>query len=197
MGKILKYKVVKQILSQALTRREKRNIAAPNRTPAAVLIPIYYKDGQHYIVFIKRTEKVKVHKGQISFPGGTFSREDKTLIDTARRESAEEIGLMPNDIEVLDELDDEVSQASNYIISPFVALIPWPYQFKVDGEETEEVIEVPISVLQDKGYQRQEIINGEAVTSYFYHYQGRVIWGTTARILKKFLDIFDQVTESK
>ena len=188
---------MKQKLTQALSRGEKRNIADPNQTPAAVLIPMYYKDGQYYILLIKRTEKVTVHKGQISFPGGAFSQEDKTLIDTARRESAEEIGLMPDDIEVLGKLDDEVNQSSNYIISPFVALIPWPYQFKVDGEETEEIIEVPISALQDKGYQRQEIINGEAVTSYLYHYQGRVIWGTTARILKKFLDIFDQVTGSK
>ena len=188
---------MKQKLTQALSRREKRNIADPNQTPAAVLIPLYYKDGQYYIVLIKRTEKVKTHKGQISFPGGAFDQEDKTLFDTALRESAEEISLMSKDVEVLGELDDEVSQSSNYIISPFVALIPWPYQFKADGEETEEIIEIPISALRDKSHQRQEIINGEEVTSYFYHYKGRVIWGTTARILKKFLDIFDQITESK
>ena len=188
---------MKQKLSQAFSRREKRNIIAPDRTPAAVLLPIYYRDGQYYILLIKRTDRVKVHKGQISFPGGALDPEDKTLLDTALRESAEEIGLMPGDVEVLGELDDEVNKTSNYIISPFVALIPWPYQFKPDGEETEEIIEVPISVLLDKAYQRQETRDGKAAASYLYHYQGRVIWGTTARILKKFLDILNQVTESK
>ena len=71
-------------------------------------------------------------------------------------------------------------------------MIPWPYQFKVSEEEIEELMEVPISALLDRNCQRQEseIMGGEAVTSYFYDYQGRVIWGATARILKQFLDIW-------
>jgi 8-oxo-dGTP pyrophosphatase MutT (NUDIX family) len=113
------------------------------------------------------------------------------------RECAEEIGLVPTEVDVLGELDDMLTEISNYIISPFVALIPWPYQFKVDGWETDEIIEVPVSALRAKEYLRQqtEIKGGQAVTSYFYHYQGRVIWGATARILHQFLDIFSQAME--
>ncbi len=186
---------MKQRLRQALSRRQKRRITSASRVSAAVLLPIYYKQDQYYILFTKRTEKVKEHKSQISFPGGTYQEGDRTLVDTARRECAEEIGLMADDIEVLGELDDTITETSNYIISPFVALIPWPYQFKVDGEETEAIIEVPISALLDKNCRRQEtkIIDGEAVTSYFYHYQGKVIWGATARILNQFLDIFARI----
>ena len=101
---------------------------------------------------------------------------------------------MADDVEVLGELDDIIT-TSNYIISPFVGFIPWPYQFRVDGEEAEEIIEVPVSALLDKSSRRQgsEIIGGETVTSYFYPYQGRVIWGATARILHQFLDILAQV----
>ena len=162
-------------------------------------MPIYCKQGQYYLLFIKRTEKVKEHKGQIAFPGGAYWEGDKTLLDTALRESAEEIGLAPSDVEILGVLDDTLTHTSSYVISPFVALIPWPYQFKVDREEIEEIIEVPISVLLDKGgmHQETEIIDGEAVTSYFYHYQGRVIWGATARILNQFLDIWARVMEGE
>jgi len=181
---------VKQRLKQALSQRQKRRIVDPGRTPAAVLVPIYYKQGQYYILLIKRTEWVEKHKGEISFPGGARDETDRTLLDTALRESAEEIGLAPAKVEILGELDDEVSVKTNYVITPFVALIPCPYQFKADGKETEEIIEAPISALLELGYSRQELRNGKTVTSYFYNYQGRVIWGATARILNKFLSIF-------
>jgi len=166
---------------------------------SAVLLPIYYKEGQYYLLFIKRTEKVREHKGQISFPGGAYQEGDRTLVDTALREGTEEIGLVADIVEILGVLDDTSTVTSNYIISPFIAFIPWPYQFKIDREEVEEIIVVPILALLDKDCMRQEIetIDGKAVTSYFYHYQGRVIWGATARILNQFLNIFAQVMEDK
>jgi len=192
-------RAMKQRLRQALSRRQKQRIVDASRVSSAVLLPVYYKEGQYYVLFTKRTETVKNHKGQISFPGGAYQEGDRSLVNTALRECAEEIGLAADKVEVLGELDDVATTTSSYIISPFVALIPWPYQFKVNGEEAEEIIEVPISALLDRGCLRQEtdIIDGEAVTSYFYHYQGRVIWGATARILNQFLDIFVQVMGDK
>ena len=190
-------RAVKQQLRQALSRRQKRHIIDTGRVVAAVLVPIYFKQGQYYILFTKRTEKVKEHKGEISFPGGAYEKGDRTLVDTALRECAEEIGLMADEVEVVGELDDAVTVVSNYVVTPIVALILWPCQFKVDAEEVEEIIEVPIQALLDKGCLRQEteIIDGVEDTLYFYQYQGRVIWGATARILKQFLDIFAQVME--
>ncbi len=192
-------RAMKQRLRQALSQRQKRHIVDASGMPSAVLLPIYYKQGQYYILFTKRTGKVKEHRDQISFPGGAYQDGDRTLVDTALRECAEEIGLMANRVEVLGELDDTVTRTTGYIISPFVAIIPWPYPFKVDQWETEEIIEVPISALLDKSSVRQEteIIDGETVTSYFYHYQGRIIWGATARILNQFLDIFARVMGDK
>jgi len=187
---------MKQRLRQAFSQRQKQHIVDASRVPSAVLVPIYYKQGEYYILFTKRTGKVKEHKGQISFPGGAYQDGDRTLVDTALRECAEEIGLTADRVEVLGELDDNITLKTGYIISPFVAIIPWPYPFKVDQWETKEIIEVPISALLDKSSLRQEteIIDGKTVTAYFYHYQGRVIWGATARILNQFLDIFTQVT---
>ncbi len=185
---------MKQRLRALLSRRQKHHIVDASRIPAAVLLPLYCKQGEYYLLFTKRTQKVKEHKGQISFPGGG-QEGDETLVNTALRECAEEIGLMAEETEVLGELDDTISLTSNYIISSFVALIPWPYQFKVSEDEIEELIEVPISALLAGNCQHQEneIMDGAVVTSYFYDYQGRVIWGATARILKQFLDIWASI----
>lgn len=186
---------VAQRLRQALVSRQKRRVANNRRVKSAVLLPIYYKEYQYYVLFTKRTEIVKEHKGQISFPGGAYQAEDGTLLNTALRESAEELGLRENSIEVLGELDDVVTQTSNYIIVPFVGVIPWPYQFVVNPGEIEEIIEAPVPALLDGGIWRQgvEIIDGEATATYFCHYQRWVIWGATAQILNQFLGILSQI----
>jgi len=191
--------VVKQKLKQVLSQRPKRHITDAKYVQSAVLIPVYQKEGQYYILFIQRTERVKDHKGQISFPGGAYEEKDGTLVNTALREAAEEVGLKAGDIEILGELDDMLTIGSGYIISPFVAAIPWPYQFKVDNWETEEVIEVPLSVLLDKDCIRQgtDEIDGQEITTYFYHCGNKVIWGATAKILNQFLDIIARIIESR
>ncbi len=175
--------------------RQKRHVVATGRVAAAVLLPIYNKQEQYHILFTKRTETVKKHKGQICFPGGAYQKENGTLVNTALRECAEEIGLMANKIEILGELDDIATMTSGYIVSPFVGFIPWPHTLKVDQREVKEIIEIPISALLDKCCLREEakVIDGKAVTLYFYHYQWRVIWGATAKILNQFLDIFTPV----
>jgi len=187
----LKHKRLKQLLA----RRRKRHIVDADRLQSAVLVPVFQKQGQYHVLLTRRTDKVKEHKGQISFPGGACEEADGTLVNTALRESAEEIGLAAEAVEVLGELDDAVSRTSNYIISPFVGLIPWPYQFKMNGDETAEIIEVPLPALLngDSLREENETIDGEEMTSYFYHYQGKVIWGATARILHQFLDIFSSL----
>lgn len=186
---------MKQRLKQALSRRHKSRIVDASRVSSAVLLPIYHKKGEYHILFTKRTEKVKDHKGHISFPGGACEKEDGTLADTALRECAEEIGLAAEAVELLGELDDMVTIGSGYIISPFVGAIPWPYPLKAAPFEVEEIIEVPISALLDKDCMRQgtDTLGGEVITTYFYDYQGKVIWGATARILNQFLDIYARV----
>jgi 8-oxo-dGTP pyrophosphatase MutT (NUDIX family) len=180
-----------------LSRRQKKTITDPKRIQSAVLLPIYYKEGQCHIVFTQRTNNVKEHKGQISFPGG--ARQDgESLLQTALRESEEEVSLAPADVEVLGELDDTATFTSNYIVTPFVGVITWPNDLRADGWETDEIIEVPIAALLDKKSRedKDEVIEGKPVTSYFYHYGGRVIWGATARILHQFLELYTRAMKS-
>lgn len=187
--------ITEQKLQQALARRQKRRIITADRVLSAVLLPIYYREGQYYILFTKRTQQVSEHKGQISFPGGVYQPEDATLLATALRECAEEIGVKARDVEVLGELDDAITTTSSYVISPYVGLIPWPYQFQVNAAEIEQIITAPLSALLNSRCRRQqtETLDGKAMASYVYHYQGEIIWGATARILNQFLDIFRRV----
>ena len=188
---------MKQRLRQVLSQRQKQHIVNTSYEPAAVLLPIYYKNGEYHILFTKRTKKVLKHKGEISFPGGSSQEDDAGLVDTALRECAEEIGLMADKVEILGELDDMATETSSYIISPFVVAIPWPYPFKLNRREIDEVIEVPIPALLDEDCLRRgvEIVDGKEVESYFYNYEGNVIWGATARILHQFLHIVGGVME--
>ena len=182
---------LEQRIRKMLSRREKGSIPDKGLTPAAVLIPLYQKEGEYYVLFTKRTEKVEVHKGQLSFPGGAWDKGDENLLATAFRESFEEIGLRPEDIEILGELDDVETLVSNFVITPFVAAIPYPYEFKISQREVEELVEVPLSVFLDEHNFSEELLEsrGETVVSYSYRYKDHVIWGATARILKQFLDL--------
>jgi 8-oxo-dGTP pyrophosphatase MutT (NUDIX family) len=184
-------------LRQALANSKVRRIQDASRELSAVLLPLYLKEKEYYLLFTERTQQVKDHKGQISFPGGVYQEEDGTLVNTALRECAEEIGLAPESVRILGELDDIITLTSNYIVSPFVAVIPYPYEFRLSQYEIEEIIEVPVSALLDKSGLREEIevIEGKPEVMRYYHYQGKVIWGATARILHQFLEIFAAVSD--
>jgi 8-oxo-dGTP pyrophosphatase MutT (NUDIX family) len=186
-------------LKTILAKRPKVTIFEDWRVPSAILIPIFIKDGQYHILFIKRTDTVKTHQGQISFPGGARDKEDKTLQDTALREAAEEIGLKREDAYILGELDDVITTTSNFTVSPFVAMIPYPYEFTLEKAEVDRIITVPIADLLKDGCEQpdSEFVNGQKVNSYAYHYQGQIIWGATARILHTLLDIIVRINQQR
>jgi 8-oxo-dGTP pyrophosphatase MutT (NUDIX family) len=189
---------VDQKLKELLSRRSPKRINDDKLIPSAVLLPIYYKEGEVHILFTRRTENVREHKRQISFPGGAYQEGDNSLLDTALRESSEEIGLAPDRVKILGELDDTVTSVTNYVVSPFVGLIPWPYDFRPDGWETDEIIEAPLPALLDEEswHHKTEVVAGREIKGYFYHYRGDVIWGATARILAQFLELFIQAVKS-
>lgn len=174
-----------------LAKRVKTIIRDLTHKEAAVLIPIFVCNGEYYLLFTQRTENLKYHKGQISFPGGRKDEVDPTLLATAIRESEEEIGLNPADVHIIGELDDFKTLSSSYVISPFVGTIPYPYNFKANQHEIEKIIEVPLASLLDERNWRVEVRewNGLPLTNEYFTYNGDIIWGATGRILKHFLTI--------
>ena len=181
---------LKHRIKRALSLREKRIIVDNGLKPSGVLMPVFFREEKYHILFTKRTENVEHHKGQISFPGGAYEDGDGALMNTALRETYEEIGLKGEDVEILGELDDVVTK-TRFIISPFLGLFPYPYEFKANEVEIDELIEVPIDALLDKNIFREELCTwqGKPYSVYFYEYNEHIIWGTTAKILKQFLDL--------
>jgi 8-oxo-dGTP pyrophosphatase MutT (NUDIX family) len=164
---------MKDRIKQSLLVYPKTKVEDKSYGLSAVLVPLYEKEGEGFVLFTKRTSKVKYHQGQLSFPGGAFDPQDGNLKSTALRESFEEIGLQPGDVDVLGELDDVATLTSRYIITPFVGIIPYPYNFRINPEEVEKILEVPLKALR-KGEGQCE-------------YRGEVIWGATFIVVKSLL----------
>ncbi|MBW2039044.1 MAG: CoA pyrophosphatase [Deltaproteobacteria bacterium] len=178
-------------IKEILTHREiKRVTAEPDLTRAAVLLPLFLKDDSYHVLFTKRTDRVKHHKGEISFPGGISETSDEDLLATALRETHEEVGVKPEDVEIWGEMDEVVTM-SNFIVSPFVGLIPYPYPFDTCSEEIEELILLPLGCFHKEGILAEEYRTYQDKTQlvYIYHCGRHIIWGATAKILKQFLDL--------
>ncbi len=178
-------------LREILAGRKRAVATEEGLVRAAVLVPLFCKDGQLHILFTLRSGAVTYHKGQVSFPGGTCAKEDCNLLDTALRESWEEIGLKREDAGVIGELDDVVTHNTKFAITPFVGLIPYPYPFKTSPREIDRILEVPVSHLADKAnwWTESRLLDGVAVPANCYRWQDTVIWGATARIVDDLLSL--------
>jgi len=187
---------MKEKLRQFLASRPKARLSSRGLTEAAVLVPIFCKDGEYHILFTQRSDQVQHHKGQISFPGGARSEVDASLLDTALRESWEEIGVAAKDVEILGELDDTPTTTSNFNISPFVALIPYPHEFRLNRYEIDEIFSIPVSALLHKAKKKEEYstFGNDVSVDYSYEYEGKVIWGATAQIVQQFLDVWQSAS---
>jgi len=177
---------------ERLAARARRVVAGGPLVKAAVLVPIVDR-GEPFLVFAKRTERVGTHRGQISFPGGRVDPTDTGFLETALRESEEEIGLPRAVVEPLGALDDTETVATQFIITPFVGFVREPVAWQPDGHEIDKVIEVPLAALRDRASFRVEYREraGAVHEVLFWDYQGETIWGATARILKQYLDVLE------
>lgn len=157
---------------------------------AAVLAPVLDRDGEVSLLFTKRAEHLGKHPGQMSFPGGGRESVDRTLLDTARREAWEEIGLRPEEADAVGQLDD-IRTVTDYVVTPFVARVP-DRDYRPDDREVAEVAVLPVSALlapdNHEVERREHPQYGDHLVHYF-HVDGYTVWGATARILVQLLEL--------
>ena len=177
---------------QALAEYIPRRLDGGKATPAAILILMYDRDGEAHILFTERTRRVEHHKGQISFPGGACDESDDSVETTALRETAEEIGVQPEDVEIIGQLDDMLT-ISNFLVTPYVGVLKTnsEYPFVINHNEVVEVVQVPLSHLLDDRNMELEVrqFKGKQVLVPAYTYEGHHIWGATARMLHQLLEL--------
>jgi 8-oxo-dGTP pyrophosphatase MutT (NUDIX family) len=170
--------------------------AGPDRPPAtepvqaAVLVPLFLAAGSRdpHVVLTKRRSDLRRHAGEISFPGGRRDAEDADLTTTALREAEEEIGLPRTQVEVIGELPPTSTFATNYVIHPFVGLIPAGVAWQVSAREVDVILEFPLDALRAARTKTEIERRGTTFETDAYVIEDNVIWGATARILEHLLE---------
>lgn len=165
--------------------------------PAAVLIPIIKRQDEIYVILTRRSLELKVHSGQIAFPGGRYDEGDGNLVNTALREAFEEIGLEPQYVKPIAKGGNYLS-GTNYIISPIIGLVHENANFKANRDEVDEIFEIPFNYLFDK--KNHEIRNYmiAGVERYFYaiNYQKYFVWGVTAGLISSLCNMLGEIYEN-
>lgn len=167
----------------------------PHARLAAVLVPLFVYEGQPSLAFIRRSQELRSHSGEIAFPGGGVEPLDSSPVATALREAQEEIGLDPTQAEVLGILPPLFTSVSNYLITPVVALLPRGLgTLRLQESEVTEVILASLAGLADPAIFHAEewMREGRAHTVYFYDYGPYRIWGATARMVKTLLNLLER-----
>ena len=154
---------------------------------AAVLVPIVRRPGGLTVLLTQRTEHLTNHAGQVSFPGGRAEEDDSSPIETALRETEEEIGLTRRHVEIIGVLPDHVT-ASAYIVTPVVGLVTPPFDLTAESNEVADIFEVPLTFLMDgMNHQRMsfDLPDGGGRRSFYaMPYERFFIWGATAGMLR-------------
>jgi 8-oxo-dGTP pyrophosphatase MutT (NUDIX family) len=160
------------------------HVSVKGQRSAAVLVPILTHTGQAELLLTKRTAHLHNHAGQVSFPGGMVEANDADITATALRETQEEIGLDPKQVEILGHLPAH-STGTGFYVTPVLGVVAAPYVEQIDTFEVETVFNVPFPFLLGEGVFRREekVFNGIPRRFYAFDYGGHYIWGATAHII--------------
>jgi len=158
--------------------------------PAAVLVPLFLAGTgeEPHVVLTRRRADLKRHAGEISFPGGRRDAEDADLLETALREAEEEIGLPRTEVRLLGELPATSTFATNYVIHPFVGVIPEGLAWRLSAREVDAVLELPLQAVRDGRTRTRLERRGITFETDAYVVGEHLIWGATARILQDLLE---------
>lgn len=159
---------------------------------SAVVALLYPGENGLKLVFIRRSEYVGIHSGQIAFPGGRYEKSDGDLQVTALRELEEEIGVAADGLEVLGSLTDLYVPPSNFMVRAYVAYTPIKPVYRIDAREVQEVLEYDLNYFFRKdiiGVRDFTAHNSVRVTSAPYYFvEDTIIWGATAMMLTELID---------
>lgn len=159
-------------------------------TPAAVLVPIIDRPEGLTVLLTKRTDHLHDHAGQISFPGGREEKTDSGSVDTAMRETEEEVGLPRSHIDPIGNLDRYITR-TGFDVTPVVGFVTPPFPVTPDPFEVAEVFEVPLAFFLDRANHRRHSRVWQGQKRYYYvmPYRDYYIWGATAGMLVNLVDV--------
>lgn len=190
-----------QQISDKLSKQQSQDVINPfppdilkgTSRPAAVLIPMIREENKWHLLFIRRTNNHgDMHGGQVAFPGGGLEDRDKGIQETALRETQEELGINPKEIRILGKLN-KFTTVTNFLVTPFIGIVPWPYELTPAPEEVSRVFTIPLIWLDDpknREIVHRDLPNHQSVpVIYFNEYKDEVLWGASARFTLELLRI--------
>ena len=177
-------------IRERLAGYQRRSIGKSTLTKSAVLVPLVKRENGLELLFTKRSETVEHHKGQISFPGGATDEIDSSPIDTALRETFEEIGLDRSAIAVLGVMDD-LQTPSGFVITPVVGFIEHLPPLYINAEEVAQIIFIPLEKFFDDSLRHSNIRerDGVIVEVFTYEVWEEPVWGATAFFVKQLISL--------
>ena len=168
---------------------------SPKRRAAGVLALFYMREGRLHLVFIRRTEKVPTHKGQVAFPGGSGEADDKDLGETALREAWEELGIDRTRVVMLGALRPFETFVSNFVVSPFCGwLVDADPVFVAQPFEVAEVLEIPLEELRNRKNRHRGKVPGfnVPIPLPYFRLADTIIWGATGGIVDELLEALNE-----
>ena len=180
-------------IKKAVLARLKTLDAPPTARQSAVMILLFPRDNEWYVVLTERVGNANdPHSNQISFPGGSLDATDPSLEYCALRETHEEVGISPEKIKVIGKMTDLYIPVSNFHVHPFLGWMPNPPQYFRQITEVQHIMEVPLNLLQNPENHKFMDMNIRGMhlleVPYFDVY-GRVVWGATAMMLSELLEM--------
>jgi 8-oxo-dGTP pyrophosphatase MutT (NUDIX family) len=167
--------------------------AATEQIPAAVLVPLFLAEagGEPHVVLTRRRSDLRRHAGEISFPGGRQDEGEGDLAETALREAEEEIGLPRAEVRLLGRLPPTSTFATNYVIHPYVGLIPRGLVWRLSAKEVDVVLELALASLRAGRTRTRMERRGISFETDVFLVEEHLVWGATARILENLLQELD------
>ena len=156
---------------------------------AAVLVPVTDNPDNPEMIFTLRSSRLSMHRGQVAYPGGMRDAEDESLLVTALRETHEEIGLPPEQVDVVAPLS-QVMSLHRILVTPYVGVVPEDYPMQANPDEIESIFRVPVSFFLEDRRERTDALSYIDNTFYVpcYQWQRYQIWGMSALVLVDFLN---------
>jgi 8-oxo-dGTP pyrophosphatase MutT (NUDIX family) len=164
---------------------------APDMRPAAVLVTLFEEASQARVVFIRRSEQVGTHRGDVAFPGGVLDPAE-TPVAAALREAYEEVGIRPDEVEVIGRLPEFAATGSGFHITPIVAVAGSRPRYVANHEEIDAVFDSSLVEILDPVRYREETWRspaGQPSDIPFFELDGGTVWGATACMLLELLAV--------